>query len=168
MKFSHILASIFLAVVLFVSPLSAQAASSSNVTLSGKDEIQGKDFSGENLVGAEFTNLELEGTNFSDANLRGAVFNGMILDGANLHNVDFRQGITYLVSFKNTDLTDIRFDEAMMLRSVFDNVDITGADFSGAILDRSEIKKLCAIASGVNPESKIETRDSLECKKYGW
>jgi uncharacterized protein YjbI with pentapeptide repeats len=163
MKFSHILAGIVLAVVLLISPVSAQAASSSTVTLSGGDEIP-SDLSGRDLVRAEFTNLELENTNFSDANLRGAVFNGMILDGVNLHSIDFRQGIAYLVSFKNVDLTDARLEDAMMLRSTFKNVDITGADFSGAILDMIEVQKLCKNASGVNSKTGVETRASLECK----
>ncbi|MBD2295461.1 pentapeptide repeat-containing protein [Anabaena sphaerica FACHB-251] len=163
MKYWQILASLVLAVVLFVFPLTAQAASSSSITRSAGDEVQGQDFSGQNLVGTEYTNLKLENTNFSNANLRGAVFNGTLLEGVNLHSVDFRQGIAYLAKFKNADLSDAVLTDAMMLRSVFDHVDVTGADFTNAILDGVEIKKLCVNASGVNSQTGVDTRESLGC-----
>ncbi|MBD2567501.1 pentapeptide repeat-containing protein [Anabaena lutea] len=158
-------ASFVLAVVLFVFPLSAQAASSSSVTSSliNKGDA-GKDYSGQSLVGTEFTSVKLEKTNFSNADLRGVVFNGALLEGVNLHGVDFSQGIAYLSRFKNADFSDAVFTDAMMLRSTFDDIDITGADFSNAILDMTQVKKLCTKASGVNSKTGVDTRESLGCK----
>ena len=164
MKYWQLLASFVLATVLFLFPLSAQAASSSSITRSVGDEVEIKDYSGQDLVGSEFTNVALENTNFSNADFRGGVFNGSLLEGVNMHGVDFSNGIAYLTLFKGADLTDAVFTNAMMLRSVFNNVDITGADFTNAILDGTEIKKLCIQASGVNSQTGADTRESLECR----
>ena len=165
MKYPRILASIILALVLFVSPLSAQAASSSSVTnsLLHKGEI-GQDFSGQSLIGIEFTSEKLENTNFNNADLRCSVFNGVLLDGVNFHGVDFGQGIAYLSKFKDSDLSDAIFTDAMMLRSIFDQVNVTNADFTNAILDLVQVKTLCINASGVNSKTGIDTRQSLGCK----
>lgn len=165
MKYRQLLASLVLAMVLFLCPLSAQAASSSSITRSvGDAEFKGKDFSGQSLMRAEYTNVNLEKANFSNANLRGGVFNGSVLQKVNLHGADFSEGIAYLVDFKGADLSDAVFTDAMMLRSSFDDVDITGADFTNAVLDGTQVKKLCAKASGVNSKTGVKTRESLGCK----
>ncbi|WP_414562490.1 MULTISPECIES: pentapeptide repeat-containing protein [unclassified Anabaena] len=164
MKYKQLLASLVLAMVIFLFPLTAQAASSSSITRSVGEEVEAQDYSGQNLNGTEFTNVILKNTNFSNADFRGGVFNGSLLEGVNLHGVDFSEGIAYLTQFKGADLSDAVFTNAMMLRSVFDNVDITGADFTNAILDGPQIKKLCTQASGVNSQTGADTRESLECK----
>ncbi|MBW4688270.1 MAG: pentapeptide repeat-containing protein [Komarekiella atlantica HA4396-MV6] len=165
MKYWRLLASFVLAMVLFLFPLSAQAASSSSITRSvGNDEFKGKDYSGQNLVGTEFTNVNLENSNFSNADLRGGVFNGSVLEGVNLHGADFSNGIAYLARFKSVDLSDTVLTDAMMLRSTFDDVNITGADFTNAILDGQQVKKLCTKANGVNSKTGVNTRESLGCK----
>ncbi|BAY78154.1 pentapeptide repeat protein [Nostoc linckia NIES-25] len=164
MKYRQILASFILAIALFVFPLSAQAASSSSITRSAGENFQSKDYSGQSLIGTEFTNIDLENANFSNADLRGVVFNGTVLEGVNLHGADFSNGIAYLARFKNADLGDAVLSDAMMLRSTFDNVDITGADFTNAVLDGTQVKKLCTKASGVNSKTGVDTRQSLGCK----
>ncbi|MBD2204462.1 pentapeptide repeat-containing protein [Calothrix sp. FACHB-1219] len=164
MKYRRVLASLVLAMVLFLFPLSAQAASSSSITRSAGDELKGKDYSGQSLIGSEFTNINLENANFTNADLRGGVFNGTVLQGVNFHGVDFSNGIAYLAKFKNADLSDGIFAEAMMLRSTFDEVNITGADFTNAVLDGVQVKKLCAKASGINSKTRVDTRDSLGCR----
>jgi uncharacterized protein YjbI with pentapeptide repeats len=164
MRYWQVLASFVLAMVLFLFPLSAEAASSSSITRSAGDELQAKDFTGQSLVGAEFTNVDLKNANFSNADLRGGVFNGTVLEGVNLHGVDFSNGIAYLAQFKNADLSDAVLTDAMMLRSIFNNVDVTGADFTNAVLDGVQVKKLCTKASGVNSKTGVDTRESLGCK----
>jgi uncharacterized protein YjbI with pentapeptide repeats len=164
MKYSQILASFVLAMVLFLSPLTAQAASSSSVIRNFGNEELKKDYSGQSLIGIEFSNVDLKTANFSDADLRGVVFNGTFLEGANLHGVDFSEGIAYLVNFKGADLSDAVLTDAMMLRSLFDDVNVTNADFTNAVLDGVQVKKLCARASGVNSKTGVDTRESLGCR----
>jgi len=67
MKYYRLIISIFVAVVVFVMPFSAQAASSSSVTKSILNAVGGEDFSGKNLIRAEFTNATFKNTNFSNA-----------------------------------------------------------------------------------------------------
>ncbi len=161
----QVLAGLILAMVLFLFPLEAQAASSSTISRSASsDQLSHQDFSGQSLIAAEFTNVNLKNSNFSHANLRGGVFNGSLLQGANLHGADFSNGIAYLADFKGADLSDAILVEAMLLRSKFDDVDVTGADFTDAILDRPQVTKLCAHASGVNSKTGVDTRESLGCR----
>lgn len=152
-----------LLVFITVAPLPAQAASSAAIRAYDDVRSTTKDYSGQNLVEAEFSNAHLEGANFSNADLRGVVFNGAMLANANLHGANFGDGIAYLTDLSNTDLTDAILTSAMMLQSSFRGATITGADFSGAIVNREQQLLLCKVASGVNPTTGVDTRESLEC-----
>ena len=163
MKYWQLITSTILATIMFLMPLSAQAASSSSVTRSILNEAGGENFSGQSLIRAEFTNTTFKNTNFSNADLRGALFNGVLLDGANLHGVDFSSGIAYVSRFKNVVLSDAILTDTNMLRSTFDNIDVTGTDFTNALLDNQEVKKICTKAAGTNSKTSVNTRESLGC-----
>ena len=163
MKYWRLITSIILATVIFLSPWPVQAASSSSVTGSILNKAEGEDFSGKNLIRAEFTSVTLRNANFTNADLRGALFNGVLLDGANMHGSDFSSGIAYVSKFKNVDLSDAILTDSNLLRSNFDNVDVTGADFTNALLDIQQLKKLCINASGTNSKTGVDTRESLGC-----
>jgi hypothetical protein len=92
--FGFILALFFLVAV--AQP--AEAASSAAIRAYDDVSTDTKDYSGQDLVRAEFSNARLVNANFNGADLRGAVFNGSVLTGANLHGVDFSDGIAYLRS----------------------------------------------------------------------
>ena len=163
MKYWRLITSIILATVIFLMPLSAHAASSSSVTGSILNKAEGQDFSGKNLIRAEFTSTTLKNANFTNADLRGALFNGVLLDGANMHGSDFSSGIAYVSRFKDVNLSDAILTDANMLRSQFDNIDVTGADFTNALIDAQQLKKLCVNASGTNSKTGVDTRESLGC-----
>ncbi len=156
---------------LFCSCLLAKpvlAASSTSVTPSAfsefsAEELKNKDFSGKVLQSIDFAKVDLEEADFSDSDLRGAVFNASNLAKANLKGADFSYGFAYLTNFDGADLTNSIFQETILSFSTFKDAKIDGADFSLAVLEKWQVKQLCADAKGVNPQTGVDTRDSLGC-----
>jgi uncharacterized protein YjbI with pentapeptide repeats len=157
-----ILIAFFVGVTVF--PASAQAASSTALRVYDDVESATNDYSGQNLLQVEFGNANLTQANFSGANLRGAVFNGANLANANLKGVDFSDGIGYLTNFSGADLSNAVFTSAMLLKSSFKDAIAVGTDFSDATLERGQVLELCQTASGTNPVTGVDTRESLGCR----
>lgn len=150
-------------VIIGLLPLSAHAASSAAIRAFDDVQIVTKDFAHQSLIQSEFSNAKLKDANFQGANLRGAVFNNVDLSHANWRGVDFSDGIAYLTNLSGADLSEAILTSAMLLQSNFQDAQVTGADFSLAVLDREQVLKLCKSASGVNPITGVDTRESLGC-----
>lgn len=127
-------------------------------------ELRGRDFQGWEIRAAEFSNANLSEANFAGADARGAIFSASVARETNFHGVDFSTGMLDSTDFTGADFSDAVLVDTIMLRSTFDEADITGADFSGAMLDGTQLRKLCAIASGTNSQTGVATRDSLGCR----
>ena len=162
--FARCVMHVALAGCLSTAPLTAMAVSGGGKDFSGAS-IEGQDFSGQKLTGKEFRGSRganaifkgaaLQSTSFFQADLSKASFDGADLTGASLEEAGLDG-----VSFNNAVMTS-----AYLTRTILDAADITGADFTDAIMPEKTLKSLCARedAKGVNPQTKVDTRDSLMC-----
>jgi uncharacterized protein YjbI with pentapeptide repeats len=153
------------AALILLTAFQAPAMAASSAAIRAYDDVNAatKDFSNQSLIRAEFSDARLKEANFSGADLRGAVFNGADLRNANLSGIDFSDGIAYVSNLSGADLSNSVFTSAMMLKSSFKGANVTGADFSLAVLDRDQVVQLCKTASGTNPVTGVDTRESLDC-----
>ncbi len=131
------------------------------------------DYAKQVLIGADFHDTDLQNVTFNLTNLRDADFHGSDLRGAslfgaklqdaNLSGTDLRGATLDSAVLQGTDLRNARLDDAFAFNTRFLDVRIDGADFTGVPLRGDALKSLCAVASGTNPFSGRETRDTLGC-----
>jgi uncharacterized protein YjbI with pentapeptide repeats len=125
--------------------------------------LMNRDFSGQNLTTSSFTKANLK-----DSNLRNTDFKGVSLFGANLENADLTgadlRGATLdSAKLSRANLTNANLSGAFAFNARFEGVIIDGADFTDVDLRATLVDKLCAVATGTNPTTRVSTRDSLNC-----
>ncbi len=71
---------------------------------------------------------------------------------------------TSIDNFKDgTDLSNTNLEDSFAYSTQFENVKIQGADFTNVFLPKDIIRKFCESATGTNPITNRETRETLEC-----
>ncbi len=151
------------ALVFNVQIAPAQAGSSAAVRAYDNVDTSSKDFVGRDLRQAEFSDAHLDQVNFTKAQMQGVVFDNVTMTGSDFTDVNMSDGMAYRSDFSDATFNNTILTEAILLKSTFTGAIATNADFTDAALDRDQALELCKNASGTNPVTKADTRESLGC-----
>jgi len=129
----------------------------------GKQSLLGSDFSGSDLKGATFYLTDLQDANLSDCDLQNATLYGAKLKDTNLSNSNLREVTLDSAVLDGTDLSNTNLEDSFAYSTQFENVKIQGADFTNVYLSKDIVRIFCKDASGINPFTNRETRETLGC-----
>ena len=129
----------------------------------GKQSLVGADFSGSDLKEATFYLTDLQDANLSGCELQNATLYGAKLKDTNLSNSNLREVTLDSAVLDGTDLSNTNLEDSFAYSTQFENVKIQGTDFTNVFLPKDIVRKFCESASGTNPFTNIDTRETLEC-----
>jgi len=128
-----------------------------------KRTLLNADFSGQVLTDSEFDFANLRGSNFSHTDLHGVSLFGAKLQDVNLEGADLSNSTLDMARFRRTNLKNAILEGAYAYNAEFEGALIEGADFTDVMLRRDAQLTLCKVATGTNPVTGRNTRDTLDC-----
>ena len=139
----------------WVSP--AQATSYDRQSLRNTDwsnqDLRGNNYTSADMADADMSHSDLRGVRLFDTTLARANMAGANMSGATLDSARFYQA----------NLTNAILEGAYVFGTDFREATIDGADFTDVLLDPKVNKMLCEVATGTNPVTGRNTRDTLYC-----
>lgn len=145
---------------IFVSTMITAPAIAENYE---KRDLANSDFSNQTLTDSEFDFADLKGSDFSHSDLRGVSLFGAKMQFANFEGADLRYATLDTARFNKANLTNAILEGAFAYKTDFTGATIDGADFTDVILRQDMEQKLCEAATGTNPVTGRETRETLFC-----
>ncbi|NJN63198.1 MAG: pentapeptide repeat-containing protein [Coleofasciculaceae cyanobacterium RL_1_1] len=125
------------------------------------------------LFDQDLSSKDLSDSNFTLATLRKCDLHGATLVGlrlfrakfleVDLHGADLRYATLDSALFSDSNLNDANLEGAFAYHTRFEGTTIDGADFTDVLLRDDALDVLCNIATGTNPMTGRNTRDTLMC-----
>lgn len=128
-----------------------------------KQVLTDTDFSHQDLTDASFDHTNLRGSDFSFSNLSGVRLFGANLSRANFEGADLRNASLESARLTRSNLTNAVLSGAYLTNAMLQEATITGVDFTGVLMSPITEKQLCKVASGTNPTTGRDTKDTLFC-----